>query len=195
MSLTLQTVTGNALLPFIDDIARLRIEVFRDFPYLYDGDMDYERRYLQTYEHSEQAAVVIAKDGTNVVGASTCLPMQSEEPAFQAPLATLNLAPEHVLYLAESVLHQDYRGRGVGVQFFQAREHHAKSQNGISHCCFCAVERPQDHPLRPNNYTPLHAFWRKRGYQPTDAYARYSWLDTDQSQPTEKRLRFWTKTL
>ena len=32
-----------------DDLARLRIEVFRDFPYLYEGDLDYERQYLSTF--------------------------------------------------------------------------------------------------------------------------------------------------
>jgi len=35
--------SGPALLPYIPELARLRIEVFRDFPYLYDGSLDYEK--------------------------------------------------------------------------------------------------------------------------------------------------------
>ena len=36
--ITLETLSGAALLPCLDDVARLRIAVFRDWPYLYDGD-------------------------------------------------------------------------------------------------------------------------------------------------------------
>jgi hypothetical protein len=32
--------SGKDLEKYISDLARLRIEVFHDFPYLYDGDYD-----------------------------------------------------------------------------------------------------------------------------------------------------------
>ena len=35
-------LTGEALGAALDDVARLRIEVFRAFPYLYDGDAEYD---------------------------------------------------------------------------------------------------------------------------------------------------------
>ena len=35
---------------------------------------------------------------------------------------------------------------------------------GFTHCAFCAVVRPPDHPLRPAGYVPLDAFWTARGY-------------------------------
>ncbi|MCL5974858.1 MAG: GNAT family N-acetyltransferase, partial [Gammaproteobacteria bacterium] len=47
--LELKRLSGEALNQFIPELAKLRIQVFRDFPYLYDGDPDYEARYLQTY--------------------------------------------------------------------------------------------------------------------------------------------------
>ena len=37
----LRTLTGRALDAVLDDLARLRIKVFADFPYLYDGDFAY----------------------------------------------------------------------------------------------------------------------------------------------------------
>lgn len=51
-------LTGEALGAALDDVARLRIEVFRAFPYLYDGDAAYERAYLQTYRDSADAILV-----------------------------------------------------------------------------------------------------------------------------------------
>lgn len=200
--ITLQTVTGQALERYIDDMAHLRISVFREFPYLYDGDMDYERQYLQTYRQCAEAAIVLALDGDKVVGASSCLPMRHETDAFKAPFMAEHNDPTHPLsidtlfYCAESVLDKHYRGMGLGVEFFKHREAYANSLGGFSHICFCGVDRPKDHPLRPAGYKPLDQFWINRGFsrQP-DKQARLSWKDIDQPEQTEKTLTFWLKTL
>ena len=36
-----------------DDIASLRLKVFKDFPYLYDGNIEYEHKYLERYSLSK----------------------------------------------------------------------------------------------------------------------------------------------
>src|SRR5690606_24434980 len=40
---------GEAVRPYLEEVARLRMQVFADWPYLYAGDMDYERDYLAAY--------------------------------------------------------------------------------------------------------------------------------------------------
>ena len=47
--LRLERLSGDKLNQYIPELAELRIRVFRDFPYLYDGDLTYEEKYLQTY--------------------------------------------------------------------------------------------------------------------------------------------------
>lgn len=195
MTVSLSIHSGAAIEPLINEIARLRIAVFRDFPYLYDGDTEYEARYLQTYVDSEETAVVIARDKDQIVGASTCLPLRSEEMAFQSPLREQGYNTEHFFYLAESVLMSDYRGQGLGVGFFRLREAHAAQAGEYTHTCFCAVQRPNDHPLKPANYQPLDLFWQHRGYSPAGCYASYSWKDVDHDTPTTKQLQFWIKKL
>ncbi len=44
------------------------IEVFRAFPYLYEGSAEYERKYLSTYARSPGSIFVLAFDGDEVVG-------------------------------------------------------------------------------------------------------------------------------
>lgn len=39
-----EILTGGRLDQGLDPVARLRIEVFRAYPYLYDGSLDYEQR-------------------------------------------------------------------------------------------------------------------------------------------------------
>ncbi|KPQ04946.1 MAG: Acetyltransferase (GNAT) family [Rhodobacteraceae bacterium HLUCCA12] len=195
MTLRVETLTGAALDAALEDVARLRIAVFRDWPYLYDGDLDYERRYLQAYRDSPGAVVAGAFDGARLVGAATGTPMEDHADDFAAPFAATGLALTDIFYCAESVLLPAYRGQGVGHRFFDIREAHARALHR-SHVAFCAVERPRDHPLRPAEYRPLDAFWRRRGYAPLPGViARFSWKDVDQLAESAKPLQFWIKEL
>lgn len=187
---------GGAIGPHIGDLARLRIEVFRAFPYLYEGSLDYEQNYLATYAGSADSLFVLAFDGDTVVGASTGMPMSQETDAFKAPFLTGGWDPERIFYFGESVLLPAYRGRGVGVRFFEEREGFARRLGRFDHCCFCAVERPADHPLRPAGYEPLDAFWTRRGYaHRPELRTEFSWRDIGQAQETAKPMSFWMKEL
>ncbi|MEY4642596.1 MAG: hypothetical protein RLZZ227_2590 [Pseudomonadota bacterium] len=196
MSLTIRRFSGAQLGNYLDAIARLRIAVFRDFPYLYDGTMDYERKYLQTYLDCAQSVVVVAFDGAEVVGCSTAIPMAFEEAAFKRPFVEAGYDPSRIFYCAESVLRRQYRGQGLGVKFFDEREAHAGELGGFDWSCFCSVVRPAEHPLRPPGYVPLDRFWMQRGYSKhPQLSATYTWKDIDQDAETSKRLEFWLKSL
>ncbi|APX21630.1 MULTISPECIES: GNAT family N-acetyltransferase [Salipiger] len=190
-----EVLTGAALDAALDDVARLRIAVFRDWPYLYDGDLGYERDYLQTYRDSPGAVLVGAFDGDTLVGAATGTPMEDHAEDFAAAFEGTGLALDQVFYCAESVLLPGYRGQGIGHRFFDLREAHARAL-GRRHSAFCGVQRPGDHPLRPQGYRPLDAFWRKRGYAPLDgAIAHFRWKDIDQPAETDHALQFWIRPL
>lgn len=190
-----RSLTGAALDAALDDVARLRIAVFRDWPYLYDGSLDYERRYLESYRASETAVVVGAFDGARLVGAATGTPLEDHAEDFAAPFADTGLPLEAVFYCAESVLLPEYRGHGLGHAFFDAREAHARAL-GRSFSAFCSVMRPADHPMRPADYRPLDGFWRKRGYEPMPGVvARFRWTDLGDGEQTEKPLQFWGRAL
>lgn len=195
MTLTVQAVQGAALEAALDDVAALRIAVFRDWPYLYDGDPDYERRYLQVYREAPGAILVVARDGAQLVGAATGTPMAQHAEDFATAFDGTGHDLSRVFYCAESVLLPAFRGQGIGHRFFDLREAHARAL-GASHVAFCAVQRPGDHPLRPEGYRPLDGFWRRRGYAPLPgAVARFGWKDIDQPQETDKALQVWIRTL
>lgn len=190
-----RTLKGGALETALDAVAELRIEVFRDWPYLYDGDLDYERNYLQSYRDSLNAIVVGAYEDDRLIGAATGTPLEDHADDFAAPFATSGIALPDVFYCAESVLLPGYRGRGLGHRFFDLRVAHARALHR-SYCAFCAVVRPDDHPLRPRDYVPLDGFWRKRGYAPLEGVvAEFAWKDVGTPRETRKPLQFWIRRL
>jgi GNAT superfamily N-acetyltransferase len=189
------TLAGATLEAALDDVARLRIAVFRDWPYLYDGDLSYERRYLQTYRDSPGAILVGAFDRGRLVGASTGTPMEDHAGEFGAAFANTGLELGSIFYCAESVLLPEYRGQGLGHAFFDTREAHARKL-GRTHSAFCRVVRPVDHPQHPTAYWPLDEFWRKRGYAPLEGVmARYGWKDIGDTSETQKPMQFWIRPL
>lgn len=195
MTITVRALTGTALEAALDDVARLRITVFRAWPYLYDGDLAYEQRYMQTYRGSARAIVAGAFDGARLVGAATGTPMEDHADDFAASFTGTGLALSDIFYCAESVLLPDYRGQGIGHRFFDIREAHARAM-GRKYVAFCAVIRPLDHPARPTNYRPLDAFWRKRGYAPMPGIiAEFGWKDIGDATETKKPLQFWIREL
>nr|WP_245593644.1 GNAT family N-acetyltransferase [Balneatrix alpica] len=191
----LQTLSGQAIQPYIADLARLRIQVFREYPYLYIGDLAYESQYLHTYAASPASFFVLALDQGQVVGVATGVPMADETPEFKRPFIQAGWQPEQIFYYGESVLLPAYRGQGWGGRFLQEREAHARQQ-GFAWAAFCAVERPRDHPCRPPGYRPLNAFWQKRGYRHyPQLQTYYSWKELGESQASPKPMSFWLKQL
>ena len=93
--LTFKCLSGAALHQYIDELAQLRMQVFRDFPYLYDGDAAYEARYLSTYIAAPESIIVLAFDGAKAVGASTGVPLKHETAEVKLPfLNTVRRTPK-----------------------------------------------------------------------------------------------------
>lgn len=179
----------------LDALADLRIRVFREWPYLYDGDPAYERRYLSRYQDAPGAILVGAFEAGRLVGAATGSPMEDHARDFGRAFEGRAIPLGSIFYCAESVLLPECRGGGSGHAFFDAREAHARAL-GRSHAAFCAVLRPRDHPRRPEGARSLDAFWRGRGYEPLPgATVTFSWRDLGEAEETRKPLQVWLRAL
>ncbi|MEM7498925.1 MAG: GNAT family N-acetyltransferase [Pseudomonadota bacterium] len=195
MTLEIRNLARAEVVDRLDDLAGLRITVFRAFPYLYDGDRAYEAAYLRTYTESPHALVVGCFDGDRLVGAATGAPMEEHASEFADALAAAGLDPSETWYCGESVLLPECRGRGVYRQFFERREA-AGRVLGRRYSVFCAVIRPADHPMRPEGYRPLDAIWHRYGYEKIEgAEARFAWKDLGEEAETEKPMSLWLREL
>jgi len=193
--LTFLQVTGVDINQWLEPIAELRLRIFRDFPYLYEGSFDDEKDYLQTYTQCPDALAILLLSKRRVVGVSTGLPMMAETEDFTRPFTDAGKDISRLFYGGESLLNPEFRGQGVYRHFIERREQYAR-QLGMRQLTFCAVDRASDHPLRPPEYVPLDTVWRKFGYQiQPQLKASYWWRDTNHTQASLHTLTYWLKTL
>lgn len=176
-------------------LAKLRIEVFFEWPYLYEGNLEYEKEYLKTYLNNSRSRVFLCLDDDKIVGASSCIPLEDETANIQKPFVDNGLPLNEYLYFGESVLLPSYRGKGIGIEFFKLREEYAKYLKK-KYTTFCGVIRSDDHLMKPKNYIPLNDFWMKRGYkQASGLVCEIIWKDRQEQFDSPKKLQFWIKNL
>lgn len=188
-------LTGSAIRAVIPELATLRIAIFREYPYLYEGSSEYEERYLHRYSESEQCIVVLVQDGDKIVGASTGMPLSDEAPEVVNPVRNAGYDVHQCFYFAESVLMPEYRNRRLGYRFFTERISHA-IDFGYEFACFCSVVRPDDHPLRPADYRPLNDFWMKQGFRRSDdVMTEFSWKELGENAESPKPMEYWFRKL
>jgi GNAT superfamily N-acetyltransferase len=194
-ALTLHNLRGAALEPWLDGLGKLRISVFHEYPYLYEGSLEYERDYLRIYCNSPDSLVVLVTNAQDeVVGATTCLPLRDEGPEFQQPFLDQGYAVDEVCYFGESILLPELRGQGLGKEFFKRREAHAQ-QLGLKWTAFCSVNRPADHAQCPAGYRPLDDFWLAQGYSKhPELQATFIWKEIGEVEESPKTLTFWLKS-
>ncbi|MGE8133285.1 GNAT family N-acetyltransferase [Novosphingobium subterraneum] len=193
MGIEVRPLTGNEIAAALDDLAALRITVFAAYPYLYDGDAAYEADYLTEYAAAPDAVLVAAFDGARIVGAATAAPMMHQKAEFREPFEARGIDTARLFYFGESVLLPEYRGHGIGHAFFDQREAQAVAC-GANAACFAAVVRADDHPAKPQDYSPLDAFWARRGYTVVpDLTTELAWKEHGGEAERVNLMQYWMR--
>lgn len=191
-----RSFTGSGLKPYLHSIAKLRIEVFKDYPFFEDSTLDHETQYLKKISSNKETIAVLIFDNTTLVGVSLGSPFEIEDPALHSPFKDRKLNIESYFHFGDSALLKRYRGRGIGHHFFDAREAHASHYKKFKHICFCVPDFPEPDPNQPKDFVPLTDFWRKRGYIHHPEMKCYlSWKKINTEHPTENQMSYWIKDL
>lgn len=186
-------IKGSEIIQHLEALAKLRIEIFKEYPYCYDGDMEYERKYLSRYAECNESIMVLAKINDQIIGASTAIPLVDETDAFKEPYLSEDI--RKIFYLGESVILPEHRGKHFYQHFFRLREE-AALVYGCKKTVFCAVEREAGDFDKPEGYRPLDLVWSHFKYKKNTArITQYAWKDVNSSHETLKKMVFWEKSL
>ncbi|QQR48636.1 GNAT family N-acetyltransferase [bacterium] len=196
-ALEIRTFSGPEARQYSSDIINIRF-LFKEFPYLYQGTVEYEVEYLETYFKSPNAIILLVFDNDKVVGFANAIPLVEELEEIKAPFIKKGLNLDDYLYIGEVMLYPEYRKKGIVKRFYESLkivEDDARAK-GFRSTIFMMVDRPEDHPLRPEGYQPLDAMCRYFGYGlAPDMKIALAWTQVDTGMETDNTLSIWEKKI
>ena len=195
MAITEQLLTGSAVAESLADLASLRIEIFQEFPYLYDGRREDELRYLQLYAEAPEAFVITVTDSGKVVGAATGIPLRHVHQGLIEQFVGSAYPVDEIYYVGELLLYPAYRNQGLGLRLVTQIEDQVRSLGTYRYLTCATVVRPDVHPQRPTQSLPIDRFLARTGFRPLPGMTtEFSWLETDGITRTH-HMKFWIKEL
>lgn len=200
MGVTIEVYVGKDSLDYIETISKLRIEIFKEYPYLYKGDLAYENNYMQGYTQDKRAMIVIAKVDGVLAGVSTGIPLISDSEIVADAKKCFSQQDVEIgdyYYYGEVIVLPEFRGMSLTTKLYEAQNELVKSW-GYKHVCILTVVREPDHPLKPNNYVSKDKMWEHLGFFRRKLTVDYHWptIQPDKSvQNVNNTLEFWAKDL
>lgn len=194
--ITIHPFVGHTIRPYLPCVAKLSIEVYKEYPFLYESSLEDEMQALQKFADHEEAISIVVFDGSTIVGASMGIPLEAESEDILSPFKQKKIDSTRYYHFAESFLLKAYRGRGIGHHFFDLREEFACRLERFDFACFYNVDRPDNDPKRPEDHLCIEDLWRKRGFSHhKEIRFRQKWKDVGEEISSEKELSFWIKDL
>ena len=187
---------GEEILPFLNEVAELRIKIFREWPYLYEGDFETEKNYLKVYANAEDSILVLAKDQDRIVGIAMGLPINESMEQVQRIFCEKQIPTDNCYYFADVILLKEYRKNKIGLKMIKDFESALTSLEDYEWIYFCEIAREKNDPRIPLNYKSLDSFWDSLGYPIVPNWKTYmGWLDIGSDEKASHLMRFRRKQI
>jgi GNAT superfamily N-acetyltransferase len=174
---TIKVLTQEKMEPLLPFIATLRINIFKEYPYLYDGDFKEEMDDLEHCAQLPNNALAIAYYKDIPVGFLYGIPLIEFASHFENPVIDLfknkNLDPTTCYYFGDIIILPEHRGNHLSKELFDTLEAYAQKQ-GYNSASFI-TESHDIHPLKPTNYKSLDPLWTSLKYKKIGLTSYSSW--------------------
>jgi len=200
MTITIEILIGKNASEYIEYVSHLRINIFKEYPYLYQGDLEYEKKYVADYTLHNQAMIAIAKIDGLIAGISTGIPVISDSKIAQDVkeiFTKQKTEAEKYYYYGEIMILPEFRGKGLATKLYSAQDKIIKEW-GFEHACILTVIRENDHPLKPKCYNSPNSLWKHLGFFQTGYKTNLHWqtIQSDgNSNDASNTLELWSKKI
>ena len=195
MDISERLLQGSQIQEYLDQIAQLRLTIFKEYPYLYDGRLKDELVYLQHFANHAETIAIIASCGNQLAGAVTAIPLQFESEELTSPFAVTPYPVERVMYVGELLFYPDYRNKGLGTRLLSRIEQHTLTWNNYEYLTSATVMRPEDHSCRPEGYVPIERFLQRNRFDKLPGVtSHFTWKEIDGTR-RDHEMQFWIKAL
>ena len=182
-----------------DFLVQQRIREFKEYPYLYQADIQEENQYAQWLVQLPDTALAVAYEYDQPVGFISGTAFKDFDTHFKGSIDTFKskgLNPEDYFYLAEAIITPSYQKIKLCGQLYRILENHVRNL-GYKAICF-VTESHASHPLKPRGYDSLEDMYHYAGFQKSDISIKFNWLTIqERGEPKDEEhiLVYWFKYL
>lgn len=200
MTITVEIHVGKDAAEYIDYVSQLRIDIFKEYPYLYEGELEYEKQYMHGYTTDKKSMIAVAKVNGELAGVSTGIPLISDSEIVadaKNVFAKQNVEVGDYYYYGEVIVLPKFRGHGITTKLY-SEQNQLIQEWGFKHVCILTVVREENHSLKPKDYKSPDGMWKHLGFFRNDLTIDYHWptIHPDKSvKDVNNTLEFWTKNL
>lgn len=189
-----KTFEGPAITQHLDEIARLNNQIYREYPYLYNGEDAEYSSYLKSYAQTENSLVCIAYDHGKAVGLAAAMPLAKSRDFYSTPFSENGYNVQQIFYLGEFGLAPQFQGHGITDAMYQKIQDFAKAK-GYETVSLWELNNPSP-TQKPAGYIPREDFWKKLGFiQHPELNFTISWTNINETEESPHKAIYWLKKL
>lgn len=189
-SIVIETLKGSETLPYLQTLMELRLSFFREAPYLYEGTLAEEEKYVQMYSAANDSLFAVAKEGNNVIGMITGLPFTESKEQNQRLVDQISVSP-HGFYLGE-VVFLGTPSDHLKQKLYQAFEESIKKLSCYDSLFVCEIEREPGSSDGPSTAMS----WEEHGFvRDPNLSVIYPWQEIGNEAESDHLMVFWKKEL
>lgn len=197
---TIRLVINNDIINYLDKISEFRIKEFKEFPYLYEGNEEYEKSYIKGFIEGQNSVLGIVEIDSNIIGVATAMPLRCEAEIVkdvELEFHKMGFKIDEFFYIGEVIVKKGYRGNKISSRLLETVEKYFLNL-GFKYACLSTVERDIEDSRRPKNYSDIDKLCLYNGYTKTKIYSDYSWpMKSDDGSIREvvNEMVYWIKKL
>jgi hypothetical protein len=195
-----EVYAGKDAEKYTDLLAQLRISEFKEYPYLYSGNIEAERKLVAEYAQDEKGMIVVAKINGKTAGLLSGIPLVSNAQIVSGIKAFFEKQKVNIneyYYCGEGIILPEFRHLGLIKMLLNKQDEQAKKWQ-FKYVCALTVFRDETYFPKPKAYTSTDSLWTHLGFIKTNLRTNFIWPTIQKNNSIieqENTVEFWTKTL
>jgi GNAT superfamily N-acetyltransferase len=195
-SIRIETFRGKEITPHIDEIVNLWSKIYRDYPYLYDGEDAIYKAHLSGYAKLNDSIICVVFDNKKAVGLAIGIPLTQTREIYQEVFLEKGYELQSIFYLSEFGLQPDYRGKGVEEKMYQKIEDFVLQNGKFKMICFWEINNSLISPQKRSGYVPKEKFWNQLDFtRHKELSFHVHWTNINAKEKTPHLATYWIKIL
>lgn len=195
-SITLEVLRGKELLSNISKLTKLRLAIYQEYPYLYEGNSAFEESYLSLFANSNESMLIIAKDNHQIIGAISGLPLDMAQKEIREVFIQSEIEIKDYYALCDVIVLKQYRSKGVGSILCEEFLKQLQKKKRYKKLVLWQIVKAPDDPKRPKSYFSPDGFWQKLGFIKNPGLMCFlKWIEISETKESSHRFEFWLRDL